>query len=108
MAAAWRRTGPQLSSRQKLGSAVLHVHWTPECLPEEERAKKREERKKIESGLYFELGKTWVLSKMAEYVVAPELAPALCVKHIAEVGGAAAKAWNEARTLDDQLAAPNC
>lgn len=99
-------------SPQKKGQDTVNLRWEPACLPAEMRGELKRERGEVERELWGELANTYggafSLDNVIEYVEAPELAPALFVKDVAEIGGAAAKAWAKAGQIDDELTEPNC
>ncbi len=72
----------------------------------------QEQRAGLERELWADLrntvGGAFSLEKVIEYLEAPELAPALFLKDVAEVGAAGVKAFEEAGRIDDQLSEPNC
>ena len=96
------------SSPQKTGQGKLNLRWEPTCRSAEDRADLKRKRTEIEYELWKDLGGTFSLSKVAEWVESPELAPAFFVKDVAEIGAAGAKAWAEAGQIDDELTQPAC
>jgi hypothetical protein len=95
-------------SPQKTGQGTVNLRWEPTCLSAEMRAELKRKRTEIERELWKDLGGTVSLSKVIEWVQAPELAPAFFVKDVTEIGTAGAKAWAEAGQIDDELTEPNC
>jgi hypothetical protein len=96
------------SSPQKTGQDTLNLRWLPACRSAEGRAELKRKRTEIEHELWKDLGGTFSLSKVIEWVESPELAPAFFVKDVTEIGAAGAKAWAEAGQIDDELTEPNC
>ncbi len=96
------------SSPQKTGQGTLNLHWEPACLSAEQRAELKRERAEIEYELWKDLGGTFSLGKVIEYVTSPELAPAFFVKDATEIGAAGANAWAKAGQIADRLTQPAC
>jgi len=98
--------------KPKTGHAEISLRWEPTCLSAQGRKELKQKRSEIERELWAELrntvGGAFSLEKVIEYVEAPELAPALFLKDVAEVGAAGVKAFEEAGRIDDQLTEPNC
>lgn len=98
--------------KPKTRQAEIGLRWEPACLSATDRKKLKEQRAGLERELWADLrntvGGAFSLEKVIEYLEAPELAPALFLKDVAEVGAAGVKAFEQAGRIDDQLSEPNC